>query len=137
MIDFSSRRSFGLQGDDKAEGGDNKDKKENLVIRNAAVWFYRRNRKMSLIRKWKPEGKWLKSLKGLNDEKAAITIKAHAQTDRILVGWLLTLIFAEAIGLYGLIVAIIMLFWVMWNVTETKWINMKDYVWYCYHLGLG
>ena len=44
----------------------------------------------------------MKSLKGLNDEKAAITIKAHAQTDRILVGWLLTLIFAEAIGLYGL-----------------------------------
>jgi hypothetical protein len=27
----------GLQGDDKAEGGDNKDKKENLVIRNAAI----------------------------------------------------------------------------------------------------
>ena len=35
-------------------------------------------------------------------------VKAYAQTDGIFVGMILTLIFAEAIGLYGLIIAIIM-----------------------------
>ena len=34
-------------------------------------------------------------------------VKAYAQTDKIFVGMILTLIFAEAIGLYGMIVAII------------------------------
>jgi V-type H+-transporting ATPase proteolipid subunit len=37
-------------------------------------------------------------------------VRAYAQTDGIFVGMILILIFAEAIGLYGLIVAIIMLF---------------------------
>jgi V-type H+-transporting ATPase proteolipid subunit len=35
-------------------------------------------------------------------------VRAYAQTDGIFVGMILILIFAEAIGLYGLIVAIIM-----------------------------
>jgi V-type H+-transporting ATPase proteolipid subunit len=35
-------------------------------------------------------------------------VKAYAQTDNVFVGMILMLIFAEAIGLYGLIVAIIM-----------------------------
>ena len=35
-------------------------------------------------------------------------VKAYAQSDGIFVGMILTLIFAEAIGLYGLIIAIIM-----------------------------
>ena len=35
-------------------------------------------------------------------------VRAYAQTDAIFVGMILILIFAEAIGLYGLIVAIIM-----------------------------
>ena len=35
-------------------------------------------------------------------------VKAYAQTNDIFVGMILILIFAEAIGLYGLIVAIIM-----------------------------
>jgi len=42
-------------------------------------------------------------------------VRAYAQTDGIFVGMILILIFAEAIGLYGLIVAIIMLFWVKWT----------------------
>ena len=37
-------------------------------------------------------------------------VRAYAQTDAIFVGMILILIFAEAIGLYGLIVSIIMLF---------------------------
>ena len=37
-------------------------------------------------------------------------VRAYAQTDQIFVGMILILIFAEAIGLYGLIVSIIMLF---------------------------
>ena len=37
-------------------------------------------------------------------------VRAYAQTDDIFVGMILILIFAEAIGLYGLIVAIIMIF---------------------------
>merc|ERR1711935_1034623 len=37
-------------------------------------------------------------------------VRAYAQTDGIFVGMILILIFAEAIGLYGLIVAIIMLY---------------------------
>lgn len=37
-------------------------------------------------------------------------VRAYAQTDAIFVGMILILIFAEAIGLYGLIVAIIMIF---------------------------
>ena len=36
-------------------------------------------------------------------------VRAYAQTDGIFVGMILILIFAEAIGLYGLIVAIIMI----------------------------
>jgi len=45
-------------------------------------------------------------------------VRAYAQTDGIFVGMILILIFAEAIGLYGLIVAIIMssawtLFWLV------------------------
>ena len=36
-------------------------------------------------------------------------VRAYAQTDGIFVGMILILIFAEAIGLYGLIVAIIMM----------------------------
>lgn len=36
------------------------------------------------------------------------SVRAYAQTDGIFVGMVLILIFAEAIGLYGLIVAIIM-----------------------------
>ena len=35
-------------------------------------------------------------------------VKAYAQTDKIFVGMILILIFSEAIGLYGLIIAIIM-----------------------------
>ena len=35
-------------------------------------------------------------------------VRAYAQTDAIFVGMILILIFAEAIGLYGMIVAIIM-----------------------------
>ena len=35
-------------------------------------------------------------------------VKAYAQTDKIFIGMILVLIFAEAIGLYGLIIAIIM-----------------------------
>ena len=35
-------------------------------------------------------------------------VKAYAQTERVFVSMILVLIFAEAIGLYGLIVAIIM-----------------------------
>lgn len=38
-------------------------------------------------------------------------VRAYAQTDAIFVGMILILIFAEAIGLYGLIVSIIMIFW--------------------------
>lgn len=38
-------------------------------------------------------------------------VRAYAQTDDIFVGMILILIFAEAIGLYGLIVSIIMIFW--------------------------
>lgn len=38
-------------------------------------------------------------------------VRAYAQTDGIFVGMILILIFAEAIGLYGLIVAIIMSQW--------------------------
>ena len=37
-------------------------------------------------------------------------VRAYAQTDDIFVGMILILIFAEAIGLYGLIVSIIMIF---------------------------
>ena len=37
-------------------------------------------------------------------------VRAYAQTDEIFVGMILILIFAEAIGLYGLIVSIIMIF---------------------------
>ena len=37
-------------------------------------------------------------------------VRAYAQTDGIFVGMILIMIFAEAIGLYGLIVAIIMIF---------------------------
>lgn len=37
-------------------------------------------------------------------------VRAYAQTDAIFVGMILILIFAEAIGLYGLIVSIIMIF---------------------------
>ena len=37
-------------------------------------------------------------------------VRAYAQTDQIFVGMILILIFAEAIGLYGLIVSIIMIF---------------------------
>ena len=37
-------------------------------------------------------------------------VRAFAQTENIFVGMILILIFAEAIGLYGLIVAIIMIF---------------------------
>ena len=37
-------------------------------------------------------------------------VRAFAQTDSIFVGMILILIFAEAIGLYGLIVSIIMIF---------------------------
>ena len=37
-------------------------------------------------------------------------VRAYAQTDAIFVGMILILIFAEAIGLYGLIVSIIMMF---------------------------
>ena len=37
-------------------------------------------------------------------------VRAFAQTDAIFVGMILILIFAEAIGLYGLIVSIIMIF---------------------------
>jgi V-type H+-transporting ATPase proteolipid subunit len=36
-------------------------------------------------------------------------VRAYAQTDQIFVGMILILIFAEAIGLYGMIVAIIMM----------------------------
>lgn len=36
-------------------------------------------------------------------------VRAYAQTDAIFVGMILILIFAEAIGLYGMIVAIIMI----------------------------
>lgn len=36
-------------------------------------------------------------------------VRAYAQTDTIFVGMILILIFAEAIGLYGMIVAIIMI----------------------------
>lgn len=44
-------------------------------------------------------------------------VRAYAQTDDIFVGMILILIFAEAIGLYGLIVSIIMIFWaVMANI---------------------
>jgi len=35
-------------------------------------------------------------------------VKANAQQDRIFVGMILILIFGEALGLYGLIVAIIL-----------------------------
>ena len=35
-------------------------------------------------------------------------VKAYAQTEKIFVGMILILIFSEAIGLYGLIIAIIM-----------------------------
>ena len=37
-------------------------------------------------------------------------VRAFAQTDSIFVGMILILIFAEAIGLYGLIVSIILIF---------------------------
>jgi V-type H+-transporting ATPase proteolipid subunit len=37
-------------------------------------------------------------------------VRAYAQTDAIFVGMILILIFAEAIGLYGLIVSIILIF---------------------------
>jgi len=37
-------------------------------------------------------------------------VRAYAQTDSIFVGMILILIFAEAIGLYGLIVSIILIF---------------------------
>ena len=40
-------------------------------------------------------------------------VRAYAQTDDIFVGMILILIFAEAIGLYGLIVSIIMIFWAL------------------------
>lgn len=43
-------------------------------------------------------------------------VRAYAQTDAIFVGMILILIFAEAIGLYGLIVSIIMIFWAMHSV---------------------
>merc|ERR1712166_1342367 len=37
-----------------------------------------------------------------------VGVKAYAQTEDILVGMVLILIFAECIGLYGLIIAIIL-----------------------------
>ena len=37
-------------------------------------------------------------------------VRAYAQTEKIFVAMILILIFAEALGLYGLIVAIIMVF---------------------------
>jgi len=45
-------------------------------------------------------------------------VRAYAQTDEIFVGMILILIFAEAIGLYGLIVSIIMIFWACYKVIE-------------------
>ena len=47
-------------------------------------------------------------------------VRAYAQTDTIFVGMILILIFAEAIGLYGMIVAIIMISssWVVWRLLQ-------------------
>ena len=45
-------------------------------------------------------------------------VRAYAQTDEIFVGMILILIFAEAIGLYRLIVSIIMIFWACLKVIQ-------------------
>jgi len=61
-------------------------------------------------------------------------VRANAQEDRIFVGMILILIFAEALGLYGLIVALILSQWGMRKLTKIVkghfelviWINWFD-----------
>ena len=68
-------------------------------------------------------------------------VRANAQQDKIFVGMILILIFAEALGLYGLIIALILSQWwskfcVMedsnkYRHTQAKAINRKEFINFC------